>query len=178
MSIRPINPSNILWLWLDLSFLTCGIPILPFQADFTIFSDAPTQRWGAHMGDSQISDTWTHSDRKLLTPLGYSVSGQQVMIAADNTTIVSYINKQGGTRSPSLLRVSVDLFLWLQSKDIDLRSQAYSRLSKCDSRLPVSQSRVESRFQDRNPNLRDMGIFNSGHVCPNPLCPASPIYFF
>ena len=96
-SIRPINPSNILWLWLDLSFLTCGIPILPFQADFTIFSDAPTQRWGPHMGDSQISGTWTHSDRKLhinclelevvILALRHWVTvcqGQQVMIAADN----------------------------------------------------------------------------------------------
>ena len=33
-----------------LSFLTSGIPIRAFQADFTIFTDASTQGWGAHMG--------------------------------------------------------------------------------------------------------------------------------
>ena len=36
-----------------------------FQADFTIFTDASTQGWGAHMGDSQISGIWTLTDRKL-----------------------------------------------------------------------------------------------------------------
>ena len=46
-------------------FLTSGIPIRTFQAEFTIFTDASTQGWGAHMGDSQISGNWTRTDRKL-----------------------------------------------------------------------------------------------------------------
>ena len=36
-----------------------------------------------------------------------------VMIATDNSTVVSYINKQGGTHSPTLLRLTVELLLWL-----------------------------------------------------------------
>ena len=44
-------------------FHTSGIPIRPFQAEFTIFTDASTQCWGAHMGDSQILGTWTHEER-------------------------------------------------------------------------------------------------------------------
>ena len=43
------------WTYQDLSFLTSGIPVRLFQADFTIFTDAATQGWGAHMGNSQIS---------------------------------------------------------------------------------------------------------------------------
>ena len=57
--------ANLLWHWQDPRFLTSGIPIRTFQADFTIFTDASTQGWGAHMGDSQISGTWTHTDRRL-----------------------------------------------------------------------------------------------------------------
>ena len=30
-----------------------------------IFTDASTQGWGAHMGDSQIAGVWTHSEREL-----------------------------------------------------------------------------------------------------------------
>ena len=45
------------------------------------------------------------------------------MIAADNTTLVAYINKQGGTHSHLLLRLVVDLFLWLQTQDITLRAR-------------------------------------------------------
>ena len=39
----------------DLTFLTSGIPIRPFQVEFTISTDASTKDSGAHMGDSQIS---------------------------------------------------------------------------------------------------------------------------
>ena len=38
--------------WQDLSFRTSAIPIRPIQVEFTIFMDALTQGWGAHMGDS------------------------------------------------------------------------------------------------------------------------------
>ena len=40
------------------------------------------------------------------------------MIATDNTIVVAYINKQGGTHTHTLLRLVVDLFLWLQTEDI------------------------------------------------------------
>ena len=45
------------------------------------------------------------------------------MIATDNSTVVSYINKQGGTRSPTLLRLTVGLFLWLESQNIVVRAR-------------------------------------------------------
>ena len=36
--------------WQNLSFLTSGIPIRPFQVEFTIFTDASTQGWGRPHG--------------------------------------------------------------------------------------------------------------------------------
>ena len=122
--------------WQDLRFLTSGIPIRTFQADLTIFRDASTQGWGAHMGDSQISGTWTRTDRQLhincvelkavisaLQHWAPVLQGHQVMVATDNSTVVSYINKQGGTRSPTLLRLTVDLFLWLEAQNIIVRAR-------------------------------------------------------
>ena len=61
----PLVLANLLRRWQDPCFLTSGIPLRMFQAEFTIFTDASTQGWGAHMGDSQISGTWTHTDCKL-----------------------------------------------------------------------------------------------------------------
>ena len=124
----PLVLANLLRRWLDPLFLTSGIPIRTFQADLTIFTDASNQGWGTHMGDSKISGTWTLTDRKLhinclefkavIFVLQHWAQGRQVMIATDNSTVVSYINKQGGTRSPTLLRLTVDLFLWLESQSI------------------------------------------------------------
>ena len=127
----PLVLANLLRHWQDLRFLTSGIPFRRFQAEFTIFRDAYTQGWGAHMGDSQISGTWTHTDRKLhinclelkavvsaLQHWAPVLQGHQVMIATDNSTVVSYINKQGGTHSPTLLRLTVELLLWLEAQNI------------------------------------------------------------
>ena len=40
-----------------------------------------------------------------------------------SATVVSYINKQGGTHSLALLRLVVGLFMWLQAQDIVLRAR-------------------------------------------------------
>ena len=86
------------------------------------------------MGDSQISGTWTHADRKLhisclelnavihaLWHWAQVLQGNQVMIATDNLTVVSYINKRG-THSPTLLRLTVEL-LWLEAQNIIVRAR-------------------------------------------------------
>ena len=132
----PLVLANLLRRWLDPRFLTSGIPIRPFQVDFTIFMDDSNQGWGAHMGASKISGTWTLTDRKLhinclefkavtfaLQHWAPLLKGRQVMVATDNSTVVSYINKQGGTRSSTLLRLTVDLLLWLESQSIIVRAR-------------------------------------------------------
>ena len=48
------------------------------------------------------------------------------MIADDNTTVVSYINKQGGTLFISLLHLVVELFLWLHT-----HTHTHTGLSVC-----------------------------------------------
>ena len=139
VSIGPAGPSNLLRHWQDLRFLTSGIPVRTFQADFTIFTDASTQWSGTHMGDSQISGTWTRTDRKLhiicldlkavfcaLQHWSPVLQGHQVMNATDNSTVVSYINKQGGTHSPTLLRLTVELLLWLEAQNIIVRARHIS----------------------------------------------------
>ena len=116
--------------------LNTGIPIRTFSGGFHDFTDASTQGWGAHMGDSQILGIWTHTDRKLhinclelkavvcaLQHWAPVLQGHQVMIATDNSTVVSYINKQGGTHSPTLLRLTVELLLWLEAQNIIVRAR-------------------------------------------------------
>ena len=132
----PLAFANLLRHWQDLRFLTSGIPIRTFQADFTFFTDASMQGWGVDMGDSQISGTWTRTDCKLhiiclelkavfsaLQHWAPVLQGHQLMIATDNSTVVSYINKQGGTHSPTLLCLTVELLLWLEAQNIIVRAR-------------------------------------------------------
>ena len=91
---------------------------------------------GRSHGDSQILGTWTRTDRKLhisclelkavvsaLKHWAPMLQGHQVMIATDNSTVVSYINKQGGTHSPTLLRLTVELLLWLEAQNIIVQAR-------------------------------------------------------
>ena len=82
----------------------------------------------------------THSDRKIhinslklkavILALHHWLNvlqGHQVMIASNNTTVVSYINKQRGTHSHTLLHLVVDLFILLQTRDIAIRARHIPR---------------------------------------------------
>ena len=102
----PLVLANLLRHWQDPFFLTSGIPIRTFQADLTIFTDASTQGWGAHMGDSKFSG-WTHTDRKLhisclelkaaifaLQHWAPLLQGHQFMIATDNSTVLRTQNSE------------------------------------------------------------------------------------
>ena len=88
------------------------------------------------MGDSQISGTWSPLDRQLhisclelnaveaaLHHWALVLQGHQVMITTDNSTVVSYINEQGGTQSHTLLCLVVKLFMWLQAQNIVVRAR-------------------------------------------------------
>ena len=163
----PLVLANLLRRWLDPRFLTSGIPICAFQADFTIFTDASNQGWGAHMGDSKISSTWTLTDRKLhinclefkavtfaLQHWAPLLQGRQVMIAMDNSTVVSYIPHPAALncRSFPLVRVS----------EHSSPGKTHSRLSERDSRPPISSEpantdRVVPAPQDRESYLQGLG---------------------
>ena len=115
------------------------------------------------MGDSQISGTWTHLVRqlhinclelKVVLALRHWVSvlwGHQVLIATDNTTVVSYINKQGGTHS-LVMSSSGSLYVAAGSGHSS-QSQAHPRLFERDNGPPIQtqsadSDRVESKFRD------------------------------
>ena len=103
--------ANLLRQWQDLSFLTAGIPIRPFQ--FTIFMDVSSQGWGAQMG---IPIFWVFGDPfRLQAPhqhfgaqggnfgppsLGFSFTGPPTYDRyRQHYSSVAYINKQCGIHS-------------------------------------------------------------------------------
>ena len=77
------------------------------------------------------------------------LQGHQVMIATDNSTVVSYINKQGGTSSHTLLTSGSGAVYVVTSAEHSCPSKTHPRLSERDSRPPISSQpadtdRVES----------------------------------
>ena len=60
-----------------------------------------------------------------------------VMISTDNTTVVSYINKQGGTRSPNLCVEVCRILHWCLEYDNCDQSSSYSRQIQHIGRLSI-----------------------------------------
>ena len=103
--------------WMDTNHFVTGIPIHPPEPNVFLFTDASHYGWGAHLEPIRLyfHGRWTEDQSQLhinmlemmaicfaqlkaITFIHHSC----VMISNDNTTVVSYINRQGGTHSPNL----------------------------------------------------------------------------
>ena len=128
------------------------------------------------MGDCQISGTWTRTDHKLhinclelkavisaLQHWAPVLQGHQVMIATDNSTVVSYINKQARRDPfPHLATFDSRPLPLVRGSEHNSPGKAYSRLSERDSRPPISSEsasidRVVPPSQDRETYLQALG---------------------
>ena len=90
---------------------------------------------GGHLGTQIVQGTWTNQEKQLhinclemeavirtLTRFLGALKGQNVLIRSDNSTVVQYINKQGGTRSILLCQKTLDLWHLAIQNQIQLKS--------------------------------------------------------
>ena len=87
----------------DLHLKNHGIPL---------FTDASNKGWGAHLEQVSTKGLWSDREKRLhinilelkavslaLQSFKDECQNQTVLVATDNSTVVAYINKQGGTHS-------------------------------------------------------------------------------
>jgi len=124
--------------WSDRDNLMVGQPLGPFVGDHTLYTDASMTQWGAHDDTTtfQVSGVWSLQDKSqsinflelkavLLALRSAPLSWQslKLLIATDNSTVVAYINNQGGTRSMLLLDLTSDLFRLAEERQLTLRAR-------------------------------------------------------
>ena len=98
--------------------------------------DASNEGWGAHLGDSTARGVWSEPEGRhhinflelkavflALKSFEHLCRDQIVLIATDNTTVVSYINKEGGMRSGSLCALLWRLLSWCHPRGMVLRAR-------------------------------------------------------
>ena len=102
---RSLQP-HLRW-WLEESSVLLGQPLHPLKHALQIFTDASKEGWGAHLNEHTARGTWSLPESKLhinhlelkavfLALFRTLVCNKTVLIATDNTTVVAYINKEGG----------------------------------------------------------------------------------
>ena len=126
--------TELLW-WKDLDNLTTGLPL--HNPNFTkrIFTDASNQGWGGHFQGQNFQGLWKEEDKLLhinvlemraireVLQLIELQQGEAILIATDNTTVVSYINRMGGTRSWSLWKETKELFNIAVKNNLTLKAR-------------------------------------------------------
>jgi hypothetical protein len=106
----------ILRWWAHVPNLTQGLPWKSPKPAVTLTTDASLQAWGAHM-QNQLEMLAVLKALK-----AFQVKNKSVLVQTDNTTVLSYINKAGGTKSPQLCRLTWEMFTWCMANQVTLQA--------------------------------------------------------
>ena len=119
--------------WMVKDHLLTGVRFGAPAPDLHLYSDASSSGWGAHLPAQNVSGVWSDQEKLLhinllemnalflgLQAFQEDVAGHHVTAMCDNSTVVAYVNKQGGTVSRSLCLLTSRLLRWTESFDVHL----------------------------------------------------------
>ena len=202
----PVTPNiqKALRWWTYPENVMSGTPLRPPPHTVELWSDASTTGFGGyiqegntHRGD--FAGSWSPSQAKnhinylellsvdiLLKHFEHIVTNQSVLCHIDNISALTYINKKGGSRSPTLQSLCSQLLLWCHQRNIVLRAvhikgtlnvQA-DYLSRKSHKTPVNTEwsihpsiiiRIKNTWPD-HPNL-DLFATSLNHKFPSYVSP-------
>lgn len=118
--------------------LSGTMPIHNDPITHLLTTDASDVGWGAQLGESMMTGQWTipqqnwHVNLKELYAVHAAIQEQShllrnahILVQTDNRTVVAYINKEGGTKSKKLLRLTEQLLTLLDQLNICLTAQYF-----------------------------------------------------
>ena len=112
-----------------------GVTLKPSLTTHSLFTDASLSGWGAHLEPEGLlfHGAWTPDQSVLhinvlemkaillaLKQCHQYVFNSSVMIATDNSSVVSYLKREGDTHSPSLCMEVWETLQWCNQKEINL----------------------------------------------------------
>ena len=131
---RSLHPH--LQLWLEEDNVLQGQPLHPVKHALQIFTDASKEGWGAHLNEFTARGSWSVPESKLhinyleLKAVFLALKEFQdlcvdkiVLVATDNTTVVAYINKEGGMRSGPLCALLWRILTWCSQRQVTLKAR-------------------------------------------------------
>ena len=129
----PVEARRDLSWWMVRDHLLTGVRFGTPAPDLHLYSDASCSGWGAHLLGQHVSGVWSDQEKLLhinllemkalflgLQAFREDVIGHHVTAMCDNSTVVTYINKQGGTVFRALCLLASHLLRWTESFDVHL----------------------------------------------------------
>ena len=133
IQLTPEVKEAIKW-WLEEERYNVGVRLETQIPQENIYTDASMTGWGGHWNKVEVSGTWTEEEKVLhinvlemkavirtITAFQNQLRNKTVLLASDNTTVIAYIRKQGGTRSSSMFKVTQELFQILEKNGINMQ---------------------------------------------------------
>ena len=131
---KALHP-HLQW-WLQEDNVLTGQPLHPIKHALQIFTDASKEGWGTHLNECTARGTRSLPESKLhisyleLKAVFLALKEFQdlcihkiVLVATDNTTVVSYINKEGGMRSGPLCALLWRILPWCTRNQVTLKAR-------------------------------------------------------
>jgi hypothetical protein len=136
----PDSLPPLLKVWTKMDWLVSGVPLVPPSPTVTITTDASNLGWGGFLRlngqDKMTQGRWGTEELmlhincqellavlKTLQAFQSYLKGQVVLVMTDNTSVRQYLNKQGGTKSHTLCALTIKLFNWCLSREIQIVAQ-------------------------------------------------------
>lgn len=108
-----------------------GVPFASPPVEWAVSTDASLMGWGGAWGTRQVSGLWPPHFRGLhinvlelyavwesLKAFRLDLQGKTVLIKTDNTTVVAYVNREGGTHSRTLNALAWQVLTWCDDLQI------------------------------------------------------------
>ena len=131
---RSLHP-HLQW-WLNESNVLQGQPLHPIRHALQMFTDASKEGWGAHLNELTARGSWSVPESKLhinylelkavllaLKEFQDLCTDKIVLVATNNTTVVAYINKEGGMKSGPLCALLWRILTWCSQRQVTLKAR-------------------------------------------------------
>ena len=154
--------------WLQEDNVLTGQPLHSIKHALQIFTDASKEGWGAHLKStlpeghghcqkaSCIYTIWNYKAVFLALKEFQSLYADKiVLVATNNTTVVSYINKEGGMRSGTLCALLWRILTWCTRHQVTLKARhipgrlnvVADKLSRLGQTIQTEWSILQEVFQ-------------------------------
>ena len=127
------------------------------EHNLLLFTDASIKGWGAHLEDLTVSGLWSDREANLhinilelkavflaIRSFQTHLLNKRVLVASDNSTVVAYLNKQGGTHSLEMCLMIWRLMAYCHLRAILLRAR---HIQGCLNVIADSLSRRDKVIQ-------------------------------
>ncbi|KAI8480797.1 hypothetical protein Bbelb_414820 [Branchiostoma belcheri] len=135
VSLTAAARTDLVW-WRDQLANANSRPILAPSADLEVESDASGTGWGGFCNGVHTGGRWTERESRAhinvlelqaasMTVRAFckDIENGHVRVHSDNSTVVAYLNRLGGTRSLALLNATLDLWQWCADRNLSLSAK-------------------------------------------------------